>query len=456
MIERFDGGEASGDYELGIIGSTHRAVALQSMAARLDDDAPIPSRFLYTLALLRDSADNPGAKYDWPRRSAILERLTATLAGALGRRSTKNRALSTATVLELAWSNSGLPDPTWLASVMATLPLVFEDLPAAEQMTIVEYKWKWARDPALALALRNVYDDPRSTPDQREAMLHRLLELDPPGARTRVLEHLRTGLPVFGYRSLRSVGGLPDATLPALDTALADRAEKDAYGAMPELTRYATASILAPVKRMYSANAGAFASDLEGEFLAYFLRVEPAFGEKAAMALLTGKHTSAGAALKKAAELYMTPGLERVLLVALTSTDSDLVVAAAEALEGHGSATSAAPLWKRFGEFHAAWAGREADLSYSVTGGTKNEAAVRLETALWRAVVRNYGFVADKAAIARAQSLVVRREEQAQVGYETRFWEGGPEVGLGADEPLRQDADREQAERPRNEAFHVT
>ena len=438
MVRRFSDENGNGEWEFGLIGSPARAVALAAMEARLDEDAAIPVRFLHTVALLRDRTDDPTAKYDWPRRARLIDGYAARLAAGLAKKSATNRAVSAATALDVAWSDTSRPEPPYVATVMASLPLFFKDLPAAEQMRIVEYRWKRAKDPALAPALRDIYDDPKSTPDQREAMLHRLLEVDPPTARARILDHLRTGQPALGYRSFRSIGGLPDATLPALDSALADRMEKDPY-AMAEVGRYATAAILPRVKRVYSASAGSFATEIEGQFLGYFLRVDPAFGEKAAAALLLGKGSSAGAALKVAADVTMTPGLEKVLVSALSSANVETVIAAAEALEHHGSAAAQAPLTKRLEDFHSAWAGREADLAYSVTGGLKNELAVRLETALWRALVNGRGWLADKAFIAKVQSLVVRAQEREQVGYAANWWTGPVKIDLwrGDDGELR-------------------
>ncbi len=431
MIRRFTDDMSSTDWEFGLIGTPHRATALARMEARLADDAATPTRFLWTLALLRDRTDAPTAKFDAPARSALVVMYAGRLAAALSGRSTKNRAVSTATALEVAWTvaDPARPEPAWLAGVMASLPTVFHDLPAAQQMTLLGYRWKRARDPALAPALRDVYDDPKSTPDQREAALHRLLDVDPAGARQRILDRLKTGQPALGYLASRSLHALPDATLPALDTALADRLDADAYAA-GDVARYATAAILPRVKHVYATKAGSFASEIEGELVGYLLRTDPAYGEKVAAALVTAHHAGAGAALKKAADRTMTPGLEKVLVAALASPDDDLVVAAVEALSAHGSAAAQGPIWKRLDDFHAKWAGHEPELAYSVTGGMKNEGAVRLETALWRGLVHASGWVADRAAIARAQSLVVRPGEKEQVGYDVRVWDAPLRIEL--------------------------
>jgi hypothetical protein len=424
MIRRFTDDLSSTELEFGIVGSPHRATALAHMELRLADDVAIPTRFLGTLALLRDRVDAPTAKWDAAARQALVVAYAGKLAAALGGRSATNRAISTATVLDVAWTvaDPAKPEPAWLGGVLASLPSVFRDLPAAQQMNVLGYRWKRARDPALAPALRDVYDDPKSTPDQREAALHRLIELDPAGAKLRILDRLRTGQPALGVFAPRSLHALPDATLPALDGALATRLEADPTAA-GDVARYATAAIAPRVKRVYAARAGTFASDVEGELVGYFLRVDPAYGEKIAAALVAAHRSGTPGALKKAADRAWTPGLEKVLVGALASPDSDLVATAAELLSAHGSVAAQAPLWKRLEDFHTTWSGRESELAYSITGGFKNDAVVRLETALWRALVNARGWLADRAAVARAQSLVVRPSEKEQVGYTLRTWD---------------------------------
>jgi hypothetical protein len=423
MIRRFGRGPFEYELQFGLIGSPHRAAIVKSMEARLDEDAPATLAFVRTLALLRDKLDHPGS-VDRDRRRAVTNASLIRLAGALGKKSPANRAVCVSTLLELGWENEK-EQPAYLASALAAVPGIFRDLPPELQSRLVEHRWRKIKGPAMLPVFRAVYDDPATSPDLRESVLHRLLELDPADARARILAHLRTGSPPLGVLASRTLAALPDTTLPELDAPLADRLEKSVTDLEVEmLARYATASPLKRIQALYTRHASTWATTIEGHFLGYFLRVDPAFGARAAKAVLEGKRPGAGRALAIAAKGTMTPALEALLILALDAADVDTVVDAAEALRKHGTASAEAALWKRLTRFHAEWKDRGAELRYSVIDSSRNMGPRRIETALWNAIAMGRRWLTDKASFAKLGSLVVSESEKEQVANRALAWTG--------------------------------
>ncbi len=418
MVRRLRGdGYADSQYHFGLVGSPHRAAVVRAMEARLDDDSPVTPGFLHTLALLRDKMDDPASPYQVERRLAVTDGYAARLAASLAKRSPSSRAVVVATVLDLGWQRAKDPPP-YVAGALAMIPGVLRDLPPATMSTLLEHRWAKIKGPAMVPVLRALHDDPATTPDNRESALHRLLELDPSAGRVRVLAHLHTGEPPLGVLSARTLGALPDATLPELDAPLAARLEKDASPPIvAAIARYATAAPLARVRAVYARHATEWASDVEGHFLGYFLRVDPALGARAAGAVLAAKRSGAGRVLATAAEDRMTPDLEKVLIAALDAADTSTATDAAATLARHGSAAAAPALWRRLTRFHAEWKDREADLRYSVVDRTRNMDARQIESSLWNALATGRGWLLDKAAFDRLGSLLVTPGEKEQAAY---------------------------------------
>src|SRR5262249_50694499 len=156
--------------------------------------------------------DHPGP-HSYEERLARTDPYAARLAASLPKRSPRSRAVSVATLLEIGWARNG-PPPPYVDAALAMVPGVLRDLPIELQSLLVANRWRKIKGPTMTPALRDLYDDPRTTPDMRTAALSRLSELDPAWARARILAHLRSGAPPLGVLASATLGALPERTLP--------------------------------------------------------------------------------------------------------------------------------------------------------------------------------------------------------------------------------------------------
>jgi hypothetical protein len=115
----------------------------------------------------------------------------------------------------------------------------------------------------------------------RDAALQRLDELDPAEATPYILgeiKHPHVDNGIFTVRA-KTLGVLPQHTLPEFDQLLAERLERKNAQTMPLdarlVGRYSAKVILPRVKALYETAAGQWDCVTEDGFILYFLRTQP-------------------------------------------------------------------------------------------------------------------------------------------------------------------------------------
>jgi hypothetical protein len=182
----------------------------------------------------------------------------------------------------------------------------------------------------------------RSSPDTdrygqglalRDWALARAYDLDPRAVRPLVLAEMRAPhKSVFYPGSLRieALATLPDQTLPEMDEAFVDQLTSNATLYDLELTaglmsRYATKAIEPQAKGFFERAAGRWACALQSSMLAYFLRVDDAYGTEAFAKCLASRETGCWRTLfTDVGRQVWTPALGTLAVGALD--DKDVVV----------------------------------------------------------------------------------------------------------------------------------
>jgi hypothetical protein len=444
MAARFTGGEDDPDLMYGLASSPYRREAVVALEESLDAPLfPVTAGFLETLARLFALAraeritpepSDPLGRLLW---SAALKEImdaestakagyTEHLAAHVADKKGAARATSVVTLLEIAWEAKQRGDdvPAWYERVSTMLPEVFADLSEASQFTLLDRRWRKLTSPTMLPALRRILSNPSANADVRGVALQGLRDLAPDEGRARIVAALGAPtLPLcFPFPALAA---LPDATLPELDDALAERFERcmrAPCGEIPALgatllSRYATASVADRVWSAWAAKRDV-GGDALGPVLAFFARVDPArateLGESALARARAGEDPEAPSALTTAARLLRSPSaaIEPLLLQALDDDDPRIAERAASAL-GHSGSPAALPrLWRRLERFHAVWQGRGAELrGRSVSPERRFDAW--LEAALARAIVYGSAWLSDAGMFERLEALLVTDSEKA-------------------------------------------
>jgi hypothetical protein len=365
--------------------SQHRDVAVGAMKELLRNPSqPVTPLFLETLAALEswqrfpppvNPASDPDARRRFEARASITEQLRAELAGVIEQKHDSARAISIKTLLD------NMPAETVPAGLRSEIAALFPELPSGQQSDLLNSQWKKISGPEMIPALRPIYDTAPQTiyaaPPGVATAVERLYELDPGQARTLLLDEMNRAFPRLPFRTLAM---LPDATLPTMDQILLERLKHDGgRGAEELIARYATPRILEGVKAFYAKQDAAMRARTSGNvpniaspaceppLVAYFLRVEPAWGEQVLRESLAERGYPMGrcwvAILGQTASYYVSPEWERVAIQALGDATVAVKSDAVKALGQHGSQASASAVWESFRYWHEWWKDRPAELN---------------------------------------------------------------------------------------------
>jgi hypothetical protein len=367
----------------GLLASQHRDQAIAAMKQLLrSPDQPVTPVFLQTMAELESwhripnmqfSRPDPDAGRRYEAKAAIMQQLRTELTEVIPNKRDTARALSLKTILDEMCPGSA---PSSFGSELAAL---FTKLPLQQQSELLGAQWKKIAGPEMLPALREIYDTASATSTQFPPVVamavERLYELDPSHGRTLLLDEMERPVPRLPFRTLAI---LPDATLPSLDKLLAQHLEQN-QSTEELIARYATAAILTPVKAWYakrdammrsrtSSNVPNIASPAcEPPLVAYFLRVEPAFGEQVLRASLGERSYPMGRCwmgiLGRTASYYAGAEWEKTAVMALQDSTVVIKLDAVNALGQHGSAASKAAVWEAFQYWHEWWKDRPAELN---------------------------------------------------------------------------------------------
>ncbi len=281
----------------------------------------------------RAAARNAAQKSDWLQITAATPAKTAA-----------PRAMTLHTLLGLAWQGNLEKEPqikAQLPQLVAQLAPIFDQLPSPARANLLGYQWDKIKSPAFVPALqrsrqlpidKNDYD----AKDANDLALKRLAEIAPQVGRAQLIAQIKSPKPSVNFETLSS---LPDATLPALDDALAANYENsDSEISARLIERYASAAILPRVRAHYESSSDRLGYGSLPAILAYFVRVNPGYGipKVAVQARIFGKRDAYSSLLLDVATLQSDPRLESVAIANLTNA-------------GEGSATDAAQTLGRIG-----------------------------------------------------------------------------------------------------------
>jgi len=387
LARRFTGQDQQCDFEYmaGLFSSPHRALILEMLEGQLESpDHPLTSRYIYTLSALahmhqygslpRYPADaSSKAKEDWQKdynqrvqsRQELYNRYWQRMAVAASGKQGAARALTLETLLErtpaprrgekIRTPEAGIAD---LAGELASL---FSHFPAEKQFTLLQVRWSQIAHPAMLPVLRRIWDQPRGEMwNLRDMVLRRLYQLDPDEGRRLILEDIKRAEPRGDTRVL---GILPDREIRELDEPLATMLENElgsntgAPGTHLELVeRYATAAILPRMKALYEGPLSSWTC--VAALPAYFLRVDPGYGEKALRAGMSGRNREQNChqrMLESVARLQMSNIVERVAADHLNDPDPEVVRNAVAVLGQKGSPAARKLLEKRLAQWREEW-----------------------------------------------------------------------------------------------------
>jgi hypothetical protein len=385
----------------GLRSSQHGPEVLAAMKELLRSPfEPVPPIFLRTLAALDKASHDP--------QSALAEVLEQKQGVA--------KAISIKTLLDKMSAESVPPK---LRSEIAAL---FSGLPTSQQSELLNYQWKKVDAPEMVPVLRQIYETAPQSRYPEDPLLasavERLYELDTNRTRTLLLEEMKRPDPRLPYRTLAM---LPDATLPELDATLLDHLQHNGGRPAEELiARYSTKSILGPLKDFYAkrdaemrsrltTNPNIAAPACEPPLVAYFLRVDPAWGEKVLRQALAERGYTMGRCwlgiIGQTAVYYSGPVWERVALDALEDPAVPVKIDAVKSLAQYGSPTAKPAIFDAFRYWHEWWENR----------GEQNDESRRLEQAFVEATTRPKNWTPADADLATIRDLCLTAGCKSQV-----------------------------------------
>jgi len=385
----------------GLRSSQHGPEAIAAMKELLRSPSePVPPIFLRTLAALDKAIKEP--------QNALAEVVEEKQGAA--------KAISIKTLLD---SMSAESVPATLRSEIAAL---FPQLPPSQQSELLDYQWKKIDVPEMIPVLRQIYETaPQSRYPENPlfaSAVERLYELDTNRTRLLLLEEIKRPDPRLPYHTLAM---LPDATLPELDATLLDHLQHNGGRPAEELiARYSTKSILVLLKDFYAkrdaemrsrvtTNPNIAAPACEPPLVAYFLRVDPAWGEKVLRQSLAERGYTMGRCwlgiIGQTAVYYSGPVWERVAIDALQDPAVPVKIDAVKSLAQYGSTAAKPAIFDAFRYWHQWWENR----------GEQNDESRRLEQAFVEASTRPKNWTPVDADLAAIRDLCLTAGCRSQV-----------------------------------------
>jgi len=324
----------------------------------------------------------------------LLAAVTDQLAAAIEGKEGTPKALSLRALTDLLTrARREVPE-----KLRAGLAASLTDLPWMQQSEVLEYRWDAVKTAAMLPSLRRIVDHPpEGRRELRDLAARRIYELDPAEGRKLILEDMLRKQPLFGFQVLAA---LPDQTLPSIESSLMDNLERTGDWIGRELiARYGSKAILPRVKAL-SARAP---SACDPTLNAYFLRVDPEFGEAKIRQAQTEAAGSRCQALiiSQTARYYAGPEWEKIAIEALQDPLVGVKMDAARALGQRGSSAAKEPLFRAFEYWRDWWKNRPAEM---------NEENRYFERELARALATGKAWKLQKAEFSRLEALCLTEQ----------------------------------------------
>jgi hypothetical protein len=388
-------------FEDGLRSSTYGPEAVNVLRELLRSPSePVPPIFLRTLASLDKGGKDP--------QSALAEAVEQKQGAA--------KAISLKTLLD------NMPAEGVPVKLRSEIAALFRDLPASQQSDLLNYQWKKIEGPEMVPILRQIFETaPQSRYPENPLLasaVERLYELDTDRTRRLLLEEMKRPEPRLPYHTLAL---LPDATLPELDATLLDHLQQNGGRPVEELiARYSTSSIVDAVKEFYAKRDAAMRSRIttnpniaapacEPPLIAYFLRIDPSWGEKVLRQSLGERSYSMGRCwmgiIGQTAVYNSGQVWEKVAIDALQDTVVPVKIDAVKSLGQYGSPAGKPALFDAFRYWHGWWEGR----------GEPNDENRRLEQAFIQATTRPKNWMPSDADRDTIRDLCVTPSCKSQV-----------------------------------------
>ena len=428
MIRRIGDESCSFDFMAGLYSAPDRTYVVQRLEAGIAaPDQVVTQGYLRTLAVLSVYAHQPSLRPaqtaavkgrlnvggELGRRPELvesqMERYAQMLEAALPMKTGAARAVSTADHLATVRSRAaaGSTPAASAESVRRQVIASFSDLPASRQERLLSYEWQTVADVALVPALRQLAGGSNGLAD---FALRRLYQLAPEEGRARILATIRKPHP---GSTLKTLGALPEATLPELDEDLVRNADPNnplGFG-LAMVYRYASPAVASRIRQAIVPAVGQVACVPQNYALAYLLRVNPQEGIALVERALAsrGKTSCYQFLLRDTARLRMTPGLESLMITALDDEHPRVVQNAIEALGEFGSPAALSVLRAHFDSWQRVWRGRAYELRLTQLAAPDDSAAANrsIEMEYLRALAGGRGWLTDSGEIAALREWCV-------------------------------------------------
>lgn len=307
------------------------------------------------------------------------------------------------------------------AGSLAALPpeliaSAFLGLTEDEEWGLLTSSWEQLKIPGMVEPLEKVATQPETKNARlRDLVLQCLYELDPSEARPIFLEEMQRPHVDGGWYTVtaKTLGLLPDKTLPQFDEMLASRlAAKDSRTRELDASlvgRYATKAVLTKVKNIYERSPGWDCVEEDG-FVIYFLRVNPNYGVKRLAVAPSACMTNS---LPMVVRMKRWNEVEPGIIARMNGPDLWRAGQAAEALSKYGDAAAEKPLWQKLEQFHALWAGRADELAIYRPDAKKDaREAMEFGGALVEALGRGQGWLLTNEQIGALENLAFGQERE--------------------------------------------
>src|SRR5205823_14946486 len=156
------------------------------------------------------------------------------------------------------------------------------------------------------------------------------------------------------------------------------------------------------------------------ELMAYFVRVDPAYTERAFHSQPWDMRAAPPPCtlqyFQRTPPLAMSPALEQYMAAYLMHSDVHVKTTAAHSLARYGSGAALPKLWETFRYFHEYWKGKRAELERIGEG-------VQLEVELRDAIVRGRGWLAAENDLRLIESLCTSGRCVGETQQDLRMWE---------------------------------
>ncbi|MEP6715686.1 MAG: hypothetical protein ABJC09_08925 [Terriglobia bacterium] len=385
----------------GLRSSQHGPAAVTALKEFLRTPSePVTPIFLRTLAALDKTFTEP----------------QHALAAVVEQKQGADKAISIKTLLDSMSAGSVT------ARLRSEIAALFTQLPPSQQSELLGYQWEKIDTPEMIPVLRQIYETAAQSRYPENPLfasaVERLYALDTNRTRLLLLEEMKRPEPRLPYSTLAM---LPDTTLPELDATLLDHLQHDGGRPAEELiARYSTKSILDSVKEYYAkrdaemrsrvtTNPNIAAPACEPPLVAYFLRVDSAWGEKVLRQSLAERNYTMGRCwvgiIGQTAVYDSGPVWEKVAIDALEDNAVPVKIDAIKSLARYGSPAARPAIFATFRYWHRWWENR----------GDQNDESRRLEQALVEATTRARNWTPDDADLATIRDLCLSASCKSQV-----------------------------------------